>query len=875
MTSMAVHVVYTLTALLSLIVTTTSQRIQVYDVKEEAPVSTFIADLSDLQVITSLDQADQDSMGFRTVSQGNPHESLFSLETEGILRTGRRIDREELCPNQRSCILDLVVIASTSSTASPFFKQLTIGIQILDDNDHTPKFTPDTEMRSIPENTAVGQSVRIPLADDPDSPDNGVGEYRLVSGGPTFRLKTTKDSEGVVTDVYLVLNQTVDREIRDLYRCVVAAYDLNDPSKTGTLAVEVQITDVDDHAPEFNKDVYPATMREDSDVGDTVTRVRASDPDDGNNGIIIYGFSAQTPDDVLSLFTINNMTGEVRLVSELDYEKQSSYSVVVTARGLTSHWLPGEAKLELQVLDVNDNPPHVTVDSVQGESNVTVTENQPDDTLLAYVLVSDRDDSGQQVVDCYLTSDQFVLQQDSPSAYLFYTRLSMDREVQDEYQVILSCRDRGSPSLTTLMQISIIVTDVNDNEPEFEEVEYQVAIVENTPPDVNLISVLATDPDAGPNGTVRYTLDPQLTRLLQIDPSTGVLSTKAVLDYEEKKYYSGYIIATDQGSPPSSASAKLEILITDVNDIAPHFSQEEYYFRLDENLPGDAFVGQVSASDVENPSARDFYFRRSPDSGDLFSVNADTGSIYTNQKLDREMTDSHTITLYVIDKQDTSLSSSVSVIITVTDVNDNDPYITYPSNTNDTIHVSSHAPLGYEVLNIQAEDVDNGDNGTVVFLLVAGNDDSYFSLDRASGMLKVEKHLNHITQKTFEIKILVSDSGHPPRNVPLDLVIVVNNTLDIKANNDSAVSPTDAASSSSNLSIVIGVLVGSLILIIILVVAIVIVRTQEIRRRKRQKYVSTLFQQQIKHSCPDQQYDDQDKTHPRDPCTDLEQVSHT
>ena len=828
---------------------TYSQRIRVYDVMEDVEESsslTFIGDLKDISVISNLDSSVKDLMKFRRVQQGNPHEALFSLSSEGVLRTDSYIDRESLCPGEDLCILDIIVIASTESATRPFFKRLTVGISIMDQNDHTPKFTPDTEMRSIPENTAVGQSVRIPLADDPDSPDNGVGEYRLVSGGPTFTLHTARDIKDRVTDIYLVLDQAVDREIRDSYSCVVEVIDNGDASKTDTLTVEIQITDVNDHPPKFDKNTYVAEVREDAELRHMIIKVKAIDPDDGNNGKVIYGFSAQTPDDVLSLFTINNMTGEVRLVRELDYEKQSSYSVVVTARGLTSHWLPGEAKLELQVLDVNDNPPHVTVDSVQGEPNVTVAENQPDDTLLAYVLVSDRDDSGQQVVDCYLTSDTFVLQQDSPSAYLLYTRLSMDREVQDEYQVILSCRDRGSPSLTTLMQISIIVTDVNDNEPEFEESEYEIHITENNAVNVAVTRVDATDKDNGVNGTVRYSLDEESNFWLNIDPVTGVISTKNVFDYEDTNSLSGHVIARDQGSPSLTATVPLSVVITDVNDEPPYFLRDLYEFDLEENLPAASFVGKVSASDVENPSGRNFHFRRSPDSGDLFSVNADTGSIYTNQKLDREMADSHTITLYVIDKQDTSLSSSVSVIITVTDVNDNDPYITYPLESNDTMYISNNVPIGYALPKIEADDPDAEENGTVVFLLVAGNELNYFSLHEPSGVVTVEKSLTHVKEEVVSLKVLVSDSGTPPRNVPLDLTIIINDTILLPGGESPSSDSTEGLISSNNMAIVIGVVVGSVMLIIILVVAIIFVRRQEKRRRHHRQYVNKmLFQQQV------------------------------
>ena len=100
--------------------------------------------------------------------------------------------------------------------------------------------------------------------------------------------------------------------------------------------------------------------------------------------------------------------------------------------------------------------------------------------------------------------------------------------------------------LIDLFQIN--VEDINDHKPVFEETAYTTEVRESVSVGSTVITVRASDKDAGKNGEILYSIKTQSSKpdVFRIDPKTGVISTRLPLDREKEASHSLVIEATDQ-----------------------------------------------------------------------------------------------------------------------------------------------------------------------------------------------------------------------------------------------------------------------------------------------------------------------------------------
>ncbi|XP_009328301.1 PREDICTED: protocadherin gamma-A9, partial [Pygoscelis adeliae] len=212
---------------------------------------------------------------------------------------------------------------------------------------------------------------------------------------------------------------------------------------------------------------------QDAPPGSPVLRVSASDADAGTNARITYGFG-EMPAKVLQKFVVEAESGTITLREALDFEDTRGYTLLVEARdggGLVAH-----CKVEVEVLDVNDNAPEVTLTSVSSP----VPEDAPPGTVVALVKVRDRDSGENGQVSCELRGEAPLSIVASPGgSYKVVTASALDREQAAEHRVTVVARDRGSPALSSRAALVLEVSDVNDNAPVFEEAAYSAYVAEN------------------------------------------------------------------------------------------------------------------------------------------------------------------------------------------------------------------------------------------------------------------------------------------------------------------------------------------------------------------------------------------------------------
>nr|XP_051700031.1 protocadherin beta-8 [Oryctolagus cuniculus] len=523
---------------------------RLYSVVEETEGSSTVTNLAkDL----SLGQGELSRRAVRVVSKGNRLRLQLDPETGDLLLT-EKLDREEICGPAEPCVLRFQVLLENPLE---FFQA---EIQVIDINDHSPVF-PDKEMLlKISESSPPGTTFPLQNAQDVDVGPNDVDSY-IISPNSYFRVLTRKRSDGKKYPE-LVLDQALDREEEPELRLTLTAQDGGSPPRSGSAQVRIEVVDVNDNAPEFGQPLYRVQVPEDSPTGFLLLRVSATDADTGLHAQTSYSLF-QASDEISKTFELNARTGEIRLKKQLDFENIQSYEVTIEARDAGS--LSGKCTVLIQVLDVNDHVPEVTISALTNP----IPENAPE-TVVAVFSVSDLDSEENGKISCSIPDDlPFALKSSVENFYTLVTDGALDREARAEYNITITMSDLGTPRLTTRHHVAVQVSDVNDNAPAFSQAAYTLLVRENNSPGLLIGSVSASDRDAGANAQVTYSLlpppqQPDVAALVSVHADSGQLYALRALDYEALRAFEFGVRAADRGSPALSSEARVRVQLLDL-----------------------------------------------------------------------------------------------------------------------------------------------------------------------------------------------------------------------------------------------------------------------------------------------------------------------
>eukprot|EP00073_Rattus_norvegicus_P032833 XP_006256750.2 PREDICTED: LOW QUALITY PROTEIN: protocadherin alpha-13-like isoform X1 [Rattus norvegicus] len=355
---------------------------------------------------------------------------------------------------------------------------------------------------------------------------------------------------------------------------LLTASDGGKPELTGTVQLLITILDVNDCAPEFDRFVYRVRVLEDAFNGTLVINLNATDPDEGTNGDIILLLQAPVSPAVVHAFNIDPNSGEVRTKGLLDFEEIKLYEIPVEAVDKGKIPMTGHCTLLVEVLDVNDNAPEVTITSL----SLPVREDAQPSTVIALVSVSDRDSGDNGQVTCSLTPHlPFKLVSTFKNYYSLVLDSALDRETTADYKVVVvvTARDWGSPSLWASASVSVEVADVNDNVPVFPQPEYTVFVKENNPLGAHIFMVSAVDTDAQENALVSYSLverrvcERLLSSYVSVHAESGKVFALQPLDHEELELLQFQVSARDAGVPALGSNVTLQVFVLDENDNVP------------------------------------------------------------------------------------------------------------------------------------------------------------------------------------------------------------------------------------------------------------------------------------------------------------------
>uniref|UniRef100_A0A667GAX7 Protocadherin alpha-C2 n=1 Tax=Lynx canadensis TaxID=61383 RepID=A0A667GAX7_LYNCA len=638
-----------------------------YSVPEEAKHGTFVGRIAqDL----GLELAELVPRFFRVASKGRRDLLEVNLQN-GILFVNSRIDREELCGRSTECSIHLEVIVDRP------LQVFHVEVEVKDINDNPPVFREVEQKVLISESAPLDSHFPLEGASDADIGVNSLLTYRLgINEYFTLKLKT-KNDKSILPE--LVLRKSLDREETPELNILLTSQDGGKPELTGSVQIKISILDVNDNAPEFDKPGYRVVLFENVPNGTRVIQLNASDLDEGVNREISYAIRLILPVSEKCMFSINAETGEIRIYGKLDFEENNEYEIQVNAidKGIPS--MAGHCTVLVEVLDLNDNTPEVMITSL----SPPVREDVQVGTVIALISVSDRDSGANGQVTCSLTPHvPFKLVSTFKNYYSLVLDSALDRESVANYELLVTARDGGSPSLSATASVSVEVADVNDNAPTFAQAEYTVFVKENNPPGCHIFTVSARDADAQENALVSYSLverrvgERALSSYVSVHAESGKVYALQPLDHEELELLQFQVSARDAGVPPLGSNVTLQVFVLDENDNAPALlplpgaggaggAMSELVWR---SVGAGHVVAKVRAVDADSGYNAWLSYELQPAAGGArspFRVALYTGEISTTRSLDEADSPRQRLLVLVRDHGEPALTATATVLLSL------------------------------------------------------------------------------------------------------------------------------------------------------------------------------------------------------------------
>uniref|UniRef100_A0A3B4ZIB6 Protocadherin Fat 3-like n=1 Tax=Stegastes partitus TaxID=144197 RepID=A0A3B4ZIB6_9TELE len=653
----------------------------------------------------------------------NGQVSVFAIDSKtGWITTVSQMDHEACSSYSFEVVAsDLAETQSLSSTT-------VVTITVSDVNDNPPWFERELYRGAVKESDPLGEVVAVLKTKDRDGTDqNRLVSFYITGGNPrgVFGLALVQGEWKVYVSGLL------DREQQDWYLLNITASDGLYVART---AVEVTVMDANDNSPICNQAVYSASFPEDIPTNKGILTVGATDADSGSSAEIQYSLFGIGVED----FYMDANSGELRTATVMDREMTPTYKLI--AQATDGGGLFCRSDISLKVLDVNDNAPLFS----SPHYLASVYENAAPKALLTRLQASDPDEGFNRTVVYSLVNSVNGFFSIDPVTGIVILEKSLDRESRDSYRVRVQATDRAGLPCLPQVDLTILVLDVNDNAPVFQRRDYAVTVPEDVAVGTEVIRVLATSADIGPNAEITYNI------------RSGNELGKFTVDRKLAIPKTTTKMRQNHGNPPLSTATMVTIELMDVNDNAPAFTQDIYSVLVSE----DASVGQtVLAEDLDSQvNGRITYSILKGDRSNHFWIDPVAGLLKVNKRLDRELVSRYSLSVQAFDSGSPAMSSTVAINIDISDVNDNPPVFTPP---NSTAIIQLNQAAGTTLLKLSVSDKDSPRNGPPFeFRIVSGNGGSFFTLDQ-TGTLRTSRVFGPEAPREFTLEIQASDSGKP------------------------------------------------------------------------------------------------------------------
>ncbi|KAJ1373971.1 hypothetical protein KIN20_036538 [Parelaphostrongylus tenuis] len=689
--------------------------------------------------------------------------SLFSSELSYI--TNRLTGTRKLIPPKTN-----VTLLAGQELASSEMINTTANIKIEVGKPHSIAFYDSTASFYVNESAPLGYNIGRVSANALYKQDERNIRYYLEMRENTTVPFQVSEKFGIVR-----VAKELDFESQREYSFNILA-KLSGFGGQSSIVVTVFVKDSNDHSPVWSakwKRQGPVAVSSDVTVGTTILKVDALDLDSGENAHIGYKLSSvsQVP------FAVKFETGEIYLSTPMKSgENEWNVSVWAVDGGEP---LPRYAVLNLifyrtgrrcqrsQSQQFGSEPINKHAPLFERfHAPVEVREDSAIETAIIAASATDADVSYGGLVRYSLWDDYFSIDVDTGVIRVAgdLTELMTPgmSELRREIEIVAS--DEGSPRKSSNTTLQIVIVDVNNHAPQFQEHWYRIHVSEDTVVGTVLLKLTATDDDGGENGRVGYRLSSGGEGdYVQVDENSGELTLSRALDREANDILRYAVIAFDHGSPSQVSVVNLTVEVVDVNDNAPFCLEPTTTVRIPEDYPDGALVGCVAATDADvGANARLRFSIESEQSGVTppFKIDHRTGCVFihsSHQPLDFQRQASYNLTIDVADNGETVLSTTCSFVVDLEDVDEN----LFPPEFDDVAleaSVYENMPINTEVLTVKATDQDNPTATSAIdYNIVGGSGMAFFSID-SSGTIRTTQVLDREEQSTYWLTIEANDN---------------------------------------------------------------------------------------------------------------------
>lgn len=666
-----------------------------------------------------------------------------------------------------------VFTVRATDTALGSFSEATVEVLVEDINDNPPTFSQLVYTTSISEGLPAQTPVIQLLASDQDSGKNRDVSYQIVEDGSDIsKFFQINGSTGEMSTV-----QELDYETQQHFHVKVRAMDRGDPPLTGETLVVVNVSDINDNPPEFRQPQYEANVSELATCGHLVLKVQALDPDSRDTSHLEYLILSGNQD---RHFSINSSSGIISMFNLFKKNLDSSYNLRV---GASDGVFQATVPVYINTTNANKYSPEFQQHVYEAE----LAENAKVGTKVIELLAIDKDSGPYGTVDYTiinkLAGEKFSI---NPNGQIT-TLQKLDRENSTERVIAIKVMAQDGGGRVAFCTVKIILTDENDNPPQFKASEYTVSIQSNVSKDSPVIQVLAYDADEGQNADVTYSVDSVEDldeEVIEVNPTTGIVKVKESLVGLENRAFDLKIKAQDGGPPHWNSLVLLRLQVVPNEVSLPKFSEPLYTFSASEDLPEGSEIGSVKAMAAQDPVIYSLVQGTTPESNKdgVFSLDRNTGVLKVRKAMDYESTKWYQIDLMAhCPHNDTHLVSLVSVNIQVKDVNDNRPI--FEADPYKAV-LTENMPVGTSVIQVTANDEDTGSDGQVSYRLPVdpgSNIHELFAIDSETGWITTLQELDCETHQNYRFYVVAYDHG---RTIQLSSQVLVE--VSITDENDNA-----------------------------------------------------------------------------------------
>ena len=606
------------------------------------------------------------------------------------------------------------------------------------DSGEPPKTT-TVDVRLVFVNYRPGQQpVRVDVLESEDVGSIIARVPRYFPGGSLSLIYPHKANFSVDNEGMVRLTGPLDYEKQKFYSLTVREKEPAPPSRNNDVDIEINVVDVNDNKPVFTMPNWFGRVNTNARPGTSAYQLRATDEDDGLNGIV--GFQLVTQD---SVFAINPLQKTVETGNVL--KDVGAYNVELFAFDYgIPHQKSKPITLEIKTVKF---PPQFSKNLYQfkvseaafggqkvGQVNATSASGAP----LWYSIVQGD------------AEKKFRARSNGRIVLNYF----LDHEKQNVYYLKVRAKEQIPQGYSSEADIKISVINANDHYPQFEKSVYEQVIGEDKTGSV--LKVKAKDCDCNgcscQAGLLEYFL--QGTEFFKVDAETGDISVAKPLDYEKRTIHIFRVFAKDFGEKKTyTAVAYVKITLTNVNDNEPVFAKPEYRTRIAENADTGKSLAAVLATDADGDQLS--YSITSGGSG-IFTIDQNSGVISLAQKLPSGSASQTQYSLQVKATDPGKKYQDVRVIVEVEDSNNNAPKFTSCPNA----EIAENLPGGQLVTKVVAEDTkDRGRNKEIEYKLVHGGE-RLFQIDNNTGQIFTESSLDRESVQSYSLTVSAEDGGY-------------------------------------------------------------------------------------------------------------------